>query len=65
MIRDALEFAHATDWPQVALIIFVVAFMGVLVWTYRGSKTRFDRESRLPLEDGSNLENFSESKHAG
>lgn len=41
-------------WPQVALVIFVTVFVGVLLRTFSGSQAELQEEmSRLPLEDGS------------
>ena len=34
-------------------LLLVVAFIGVVIWVFRRKrKTRFEKESRIPLEDG-------------
>lgn len=50
MIHDVISSA-AMIWPRIALILFFALFAGIVVWTVRGGRERFSRESRLPLDD--------------
>jgi cbb3-type cytochrome oxidase subunit 3 len=52
MIKDVLEFSANSLWPQISLIIFVICFAAILIWTYRGRKDRFHYDAHLPLNDG-------------
>jgi cbb3-type cytochrome oxidase subunit 3 len=52
MIKDVLTYAANSIWPQISLIIFVVCFIGILIWALTGKKERFRHESQLPLHDG-------------
>lgn len=51
MIRDFVASLGNTTGSQIALIIFLLVFAGIVYWTLRGGRHRFDRVSRLPLED--------------
>ena len=53
MIRDVIQYIGETTWPQIGLVLFMLLFAGLLVWTLAGRKDRFRHQSRLPLEDGS------------
>ncbi|MBK6909391.1 MAG: CcoQ/FixQ family Cbb3-type cytochrome c oxidase assembly chaperone [bacterium] len=50
MLRDVLSNTGPSIWPIISLLIMLVAFTAVLVWTYAGRKNRFENESNLPLE---------------
>jgi len=46
--------AHAglAGYAEIALILFLAAFVSIVVWTFWPSrKPAYDRASRLPLED--------------
>jgi cbb3-type cytochrome oxidase subunit 3 len=51
MIKDIIEHTASSIYAQVGLVIFVLLFSAITIWTYSGRKNRFDRASRLPLED--------------
>lgn len=52
MIRNWLSDQGITLGPAIALIIFLVVFVGVLAWVFRpGSRRIYEHESRLPLDD--------------
>jgi cbb3-type cytochrome oxidase subunit 3 len=52
MISQWLSEGDHVTWPLVALCVFIVVFVGMLVWIYRpGSKQFYEREAQLPLED--------------
>jgi cbb3-type cytochrome oxidase subunit 3 len=63
VIQEMLTRSANSLWPIISLIIFVICFVGVLIWTYRGGKDRFRRERNLPLDDSSSLENSNGAKH--
>ncbi len=46
-------------WPRIGLVLFVLFFAVVLFWTLRGSRNRFDRESRLPFDEAHDVLNAS------
>ena len=42
----------------IVTLILMVLFLGIVVWAYsRRNKQRFERASRLPLEDGAEYRN--------
>lgn len=52
MISQWLSDGDYATWPLVALVVFIVVFVGMLVWIFRpGSKEFYKREARLPLEE--------------
>lgn len=43
----------ATIGGTIALLLFLALFIGIVVWVYRpGSRERYQRNARLPLQDG-------------
>lgn len=38
-------------WPSVSLIVFLLLFIGMLVWLFVVPSTRWARDARMPLED--------------
>jgi len=63
MIHDVITRAANSLWPIISLIIFVLCFVGVLIWTYRGRKDRFVREAALPLDDATSPELLTGADH--
>ncbi|MBU1637392.1 CcoQ/FixQ family Cbb3-type cytochrome c oxidase assembly chaperone [bacterium] len=59
MIRDFISQTSDAIFAQIGLIIFFLLFLGIVYWTYRGRKNRFDRERNLPLEDGTDEQRSS------
>ncbi|MFZ5433278.1 MAG: cbb3-type cytochrome oxidase subunit 3 [Calditrichota bacterium] len=51
MIHDAITYLGASLWAIVGLVLCFSVFVGIVIWTYRGRRDRFERESRLPLDD--------------
>ncbi len=52
MISRWLSEGDHAAWPLIALMLFVLVFVGMLVWIFRpGSKQFYAREAQLPLED--------------
>ncbi len=62
MIQDVITRSVDSIWPVISLILFVVCFMGVFIWTYRGRKDRFRREASLPLDDAA-LDTLTGANH--
>lgn len=51
-LSDIMANAGLAGWAQVALILFLVAFLVILVAVFAPSRRReFDRASRMPLDD--------------
>jgi len=63
VIHDILIDIRATIWPIIGLILFLLAFIGIIYWTYRGKRDRFKYESRLPLDDGTTTHDNHEDSH--
>ena len=51
MIQDVITRAADSLWSQISLVIFVLCFVGVMIWTYSGRKDRFREQAALPLND--------------
>jgi cbb3-type cytochrome oxidase subunit 3 len=58
MIADWLTRV-TSYWPRIGLVIFLVFFAAILIWTLRGGKHRFEHISRLPLEEKDPLDGTS------
>ena len=63
MIQDVITRSVNSLWPILGLILFVLCFVGVLVWTYRGRKDRFRREAALPLDDDHSSDTLNGANH--
>ncbi len=51
-LSDIMGHAGLSAYAEIALILFLAAFVAVLVRTFRSSdRAELDRVSRLPLED--------------
>jgi len=59
MIKDFISQSGNAIFAQIGLVIFVLLFAAILIWTYKGRKDRFDHERHLPLEDGTNEQEAS------
>lgn len=52
-LSDVVSAAGLAWYAEVALILFLLAFIGVVVWVSRPSRrATYDDASRLPLDDG-------------
>jgi cbb3-type cytochrome oxidase subunit 3 len=51
MIHDLVTSLGGTMWPRISLILFLLLFAGIVWWTYRGGRQRYDDISRLPLDE--------------
>ena len=53
-LSDIMGHAGLAIYAEVALIVFMIAFVAVALWTFAPWRKReMDEASRLPLDDGS------------
>jgi len=51
-LSDVIGHAGLAGFTEVAMILFMIAFAGVVVWTFAPRRKReMDEASRLPLDD--------------
>jgi cbb3-type cytochrome oxidase subunit 3 len=51
-LSDIMANAGLAGWAQVALVLFLIAFLVILVAIFAPSRRReFDRASKMPLDD--------------
>ena len=51
-LSDIMSHAGLAIYAEVALVLFLLAFLGIIWWVFRSSNTaRFEREALLPLDD--------------
>ncbi len=51
-LRDIMSAAGLTTWPQIALVLFFVAFCAIIVYLFVVRRNRpYDHEASLPLDD--------------
>jgi cbb3-type cytochrome oxidase subunit 3 len=51
-LSDLMGAMRLAVWPQIALVLFLLLFAGVLVYAFgRSRQGTFDRARRLPLGD--------------
>lgn len=56
-LSDIVGNSGLSIYAQIALVIFVLAFLAILVWLFRpGSKERFRRDAMMPLDDETPVE---------
>lgn len=54
-LSEIMAAAGLSGWAQVALVLFLVAFLVIAIGVFAPSRrAEFDRARRLPLEDGPN-----------
>jgi len=52
-LRDIMGAAGLTTWPELALVICFLAFLGILVYLFIIRRNDpYEHEAALPLEDG-------------
>ena len=52
-LSEIMSHAGLSRYAEVALVLFLAAFVAVAWWTFRpGAKSRMDHDARLPLDDG-------------
>ncbi len=51
-LSDVMSHAGLAGYAELAMILFIVAFLGIVIATFRPSaKQAMDAASRLPFED--------------
>ncbi|MEP0845749.1 MAG: cbb3-type cytochrome c oxidase subunit 3 [Phycisphaerae bacterium] len=50
-LTDIVSGMNVTIYPQIALVISLVTFLGVVVYVMLRPKREIDRQARLPLEN--------------
>jgi len=54
-LSDVMSGAGLSGYAEVALVLFMLAFLGIVIALFRPSqKQRMDAASRLPFDDDSN-----------
>lgn len=62
-LQDVMSGAGNSVFAQIALVIFFLVFVAVVVYLFvLRSRRSFDRESRLPLDNGEHREESAEEK---
>ena len=52
-LSDIMSHAGLSIYTEIAMLIFIAAFIGILIRTFRPSKAKeLEALGRLPLEDG-------------
>ena len=52
-LSDVVGNAEMTFWAEAALVLFFLAFMGIVVYVFIRRRVSWDRTRNLPLEDNS------------
>ncbi len=53
-LSDIMSHAGLSRYAEIALVIFFLAFLGIVVWTFWPSRrAEMDHASRMPLDDDS------------
>lgn len=51
-LSDIMGHAGLSGYAEVALVIFLAAFVGIVWWVFRpAARARWQRAARLPLDD--------------
>ncbi len=51
-LSDIMRHACLASYAEIALVLFLVAFVGILLWVLRpGASRRMEHDARLPLDD--------------
>ena len=51
-LSDVMSHSGLSIFAEIALILFLVAFASIAIWTFRpGRRSEMDHMSRLPLDD--------------
>ncbi len=51
-LSDVMSHAGLAGYAEVALILFLLAFVAVVWRAFGSSRAEMDRNARLPLDDG-------------
>ena len=53
-LSEIMSHAGLSRYAEIALVLFLVAFVAIVVWTFRpGARRRMEHDARLPLDDES------------
>lgn len=64
MISEALSsIQNVQVYPIVTMLLFMISFVGIVIWTFRLRKHEVARLSRLPLDDAPTPDNQGEQTH--
>jgi cbb3-type cytochrome oxidase subunit 3 len=55
MFKEIFKMESVSLLSHISLIIFVVVFLSLLVWTYARTRREIIHWSNLPLEDGEHV----------
>ena len=62
-LSDIMSNAELTTWPEIALVIFVSVFLGIVAYVFLfRKKDSWEHQRHLPLEDGPNDRAGADSK---
>ena len=62
MISDLLSSAEGVSiYAVIALVSFILVFLGVVVWTFKADKNYLDKMKNLPLSSENKSNNNSEN----
>jgi cytochrome c oxidase cbb3-type subunit 4 len=51
-MTDVVSHSGLAFYAEVAMVLFILAFLAIVVWVFRPGRTReMDRAAHLPLED--------------
>jgi hypothetical protein len=50
---DTLQLAQDTTFTEIALVIFVVVFLGIMIWVLFSRSDYFRSSARIPLDEDS------------
>jgi cbb3-type cytochrome oxidase subunit 3 len=51
-LSEIMAQAGLTVYAEIGLVLFLILFLGILVYTFRRrNRSKFERARRLPLED--------------
>ena len=52
MLEQVLPNIPPSQWKLIAMLLFLVSFVGIVVWTFRrGSREHYDEMAKLPLDE--------------
>ena len=52
MIRNVLESIDGVAaYPSIALIFFMLVFIGIVIWVFRQDKSKYEELRHLPLDN--------------
>jgi hypothetical protein len=64
MYKEVLQSISGVEiFPIISLVLFVVAFLGVTLWTIRLNKAQVKQWSSLPLDDNITNDDDAEGRN--